>query len=254
MNDCTNAEIRDQLPDLLHDRLTVSVRDVVVAHVADCADCREELELLRGVRVAMLARTPRVDVGQIVASLPKPAGAQTAPTAAIAAVTPITPITSARSRRLMRVDWRIAAAVTFLAVGGSSVALLERTPSANRSFPDTNIVAAMPQSAATGAALPTAEGADVAASRAPAAVPSRVDAVSPSATTEVASASGSSSSADDEQAAVDVSPGGRFAGLTAAQLKALLGDIGQLPDVPVTEPEPVSIDVTPASATASGGQ
>ena len=55
MNDCTNAEIRDQLPDLLHDRLTVSVRDVVVAHVADCADCREELELLRGVRVAMLA-------------------------------------------------------------------------------------------------------------------------------------------------------------------------------------------------------
>jgi Putative zinc-finger len=247
MNDCTNAEIRDQLPDLLHDRLTVSVRDVVVAHVADCADCREELELLRGVRVALLARTPGVDVGQIVASLPKPTGGQAMPVAPLA---PVVPITAARSRRLMRVDWRIAAAVTFLAVGGSSVALLERTPSANRAFPDTNIVATVPQQMPQALPQPATSAA---ASRAPATVASRVDSVSASAATEVASAS-SSSSADDEQAAADVSPGGRFAGLTEAQLQALLGDIGQLPDVPVTEPEPVSIDVTPASPKGSGGQ
>src|SRR5471032_794900 len=111
MTDCPNAEIRDRLPDLLHERLDESVRTAVMAHVADCADCREELELLRGVRSALLARTPRVNVSQIVAALPKPS-ARAVPAAA---------------RRARRIDWRIAATVTFLAVGGSSVAVLNRT-------------------------------------------------------------------------------------------------------------------------------
>ena len=59
MNDCSNAEIRDRLPDLLHERLDASARATVAAHVADCADCREELELLRDVRAALAAQTPR---------------------------------------------------------------------------------------------------------------------------------------------------------------------------------------------------
>mgnify|MGYP001149706736 CR=1 FL=1 len=33
MNDCPNAEMRDLLPDLLHDRLPVDVRGEVTAHV-----------------------------------------------------------------------------------------------------------------------------------------------------------------------------------------------------------------------------
>ena len=36
MNDCPNAEIRDRLPDLLHDRLDPSARAAVTAHVATC--------------------------------------------------------------------------------------------------------------------------------------------------------------------------------------------------------------------------
>src|SRR4029078_419075 len=47
MNDCLNAEMRDLLPDLLHDRLAADVRAAVTAHVSACIDCREELEVLR---------------------------------------------------------------------------------------------------------------------------------------------------------------------------------------------------------------
>ena len=65
MNDCPNAEIRDQLPDLLHDRLDASARAAVTAHVASCVDCRDELELLRGVHGMLIgaraARRRRVD-------------------------------------------------------------------------------------------------------------------------------------------------------------------------------------------------
>jgi hypothetical protein len=71
MNDCSNANIRDQLPDLLHDRLSVSVRAAVMAHVDGCMDCRDELELLRGVRGALVAQTPRVDIAYVVGALPK---------------------------------------------------------------------------------------------------------------------------------------------------------------------------------------
>ena len=59
MNDCSNADIRDQLPDLLHDRLSVTARAAVVAHVDSCVDCRDELELLRGVGGGRAPHTPR---------------------------------------------------------------------------------------------------------------------------------------------------------------------------------------------------
>jgi len=62
MNDCQNAEMRDQLPDLLNERLDGSARAVVMAHVAACADCRDELELLRVARGTLLKATPRVDL------------------------------------------------------------------------------------------------------------------------------------------------------------------------------------------------
>src|SRR5262245_6555376 len=109
MNDCVNAEMRDRLPELLHDRLPANVRAELVAHVAACADCREELELLRALRSVLGGPAPRVDVASIVSALPR-APSQLRP----------------RSRRTWA-DWRIAAAITVLAVGGSSVALINRT-------------------------------------------------------------------------------------------------------------------------------
>src|SRR5689334_8858442 len=111
MNDCTNAEIRDQLPDLLHERLDDGARAVVMAHVADCIDCRDELRLLGDVRAAIEARAPRVDVAYVIGALPKP---------------PRGEATRIASRRRVWTDWRVAAAVTLLVAGGSSVALLGR--------------------------------------------------------------------------------------------------------------------------------
>ena len=56
MSDCPNAEIRDLLPDLLHDRLDAPTRARVLAHVDGCADCRSELELLRSLRGSLERR------------------------------------------------------------------------------------------------------------------------------------------------------------------------------------------------------
>src|SRR4051812_5852797 len=68
MRDCTNGEMKDLLPDLLHDRLAAAVRAEVHAHLATCDDCRAELELL--VRVQNASVAPRIDVARIAAELP----------------------------------------------------------------------------------------------------------------------------------------------------------------------------------------
>ena len=102
MNDCPNADVRDLLPDLLHERLDAASRAMVEAHVAGCTDCAAELELLRQVRG--MRRTPRVDVASIVASVP----AYRAPA------------------RRSWVGWRVAAAITVIVAGASSVAVLQR--------------------------------------------------------------------------------------------------------------------------------
>lgn len=100
MNDCPNAERRDQLPDLLHDRLAHDARREVEAHLASCPPCRQELELLRAA-YATLRRVPAVDAARIVAALPSPR----------------------RSARRTWAGWRTAAAITLIAVGGTSVAV-----------------------------------------------------------------------------------------------------------------------------------
>ena len=97
MTDCTNADIRDQLPDLLHGRLDDVARARVEAHVRTCVDCGQELALLQALRGA--APAPRVDVERIVAALPAPR----------------------RGRRWSASAWQIAAAVVFLAVGSSTL-------------------------------------------------------------------------------------------------------------------------------------
>lgn len=100
MTDCPNGEMRDLLPDLLHDRLSPARRAEVEAHVASCADCRDELELLAVMRGTLRA-APAVDVASIVAALP------------------------ARQASVRRTwgGWRAAAAVAAIAVGGASLVI-----------------------------------------------------------------------------------------------------------------------------------
>jgi hypothetical protein len=69
MRDCTNGEVRDRLPELMHNRLDGETLRAVRAHVDGCADCRAELQLLAQIRGVSAAR--RMDTSRIVASLPQ---------------------------------------------------------------------------------------------------------------------------------------------------------------------------------------
>ena len=116
MTDCLNVEIRELLPDYLSGTLSASRRVEVESHVATCSDCADELALLRLVREAWAATAPTVNVGAIVAALPRKASRP-----------------AVRSWRRSQA-FQIAAAVSFIAVGGISLAVA-------RSFFDGNSTA-----------------------------------------------------------------------------------------------------------------
>ena len=216
MNDCSNADIRDQLPDLLHDRLTVSARAVVLAHVEGCTDCRDELELLRGVLGALVAQTPRVDIAYIVGALPKAPARTTAPSVAA-------------KRRWA--DWRVAAAISVLVAGGSSVAILNRAPG----VPNGELAARAVEVADTQTATPSVVRSTT--------TPSAASATSAPVLRETLASN------VDQDATTDAGPDGRFGGLTETQLNALLSEIERLEAVPITEPEPVTIKVNVGTPT-----
>jgi anti-sigma factor RsiW len=106
MTDCPNVEIREWLPDYLSGTLASSRRVEVEAHVADCQDCQEELAVLRLVREAY-AEAPAVNVGAIVGALPRPSAR---------------PVIQPATRTWRRSHaFQIAAAVSFIALGGLSL-------------------------------------------------------------------------------------------------------------------------------------
>lgn len=107
MSDCSTVEIRELLPDYLNGTLSDARRNEVRAHVADCADCAEELELLQLVRQVCAETTPVVNVSAIVSSLPK-GGRPARP--------------AIRSWRRSHA-FQIAAAASFIAIGGLSLAV-----------------------------------------------------------------------------------------------------------------------------------
>lgn len=113
MTDCPNAEMRDRLPDLLHERLEERVRALVLAHVGECADCHAELALLREMRGSLSSGIVAIDTGIVARS--------------VVARTIRKPRAGRQSRGA---DWRIAAAITVFAVGSASVAtfLAMRSP------------------------------------------------------------------------------------------------------------------------------
>src|SRR5205085_8544213 len=110
MTDCPNAEMRDRLPDLLHERLDPSARAAVMAHVEQCADCRAEIVLLREARVALSSGIRAVDV--------------TAITRVVISRTEIPAPAPQRRTWSAWSDWRIAASIAILAVGGASYAVI----------------------------------------------------------------------------------------------------------------------------------
>lgn len=108
MTDCPNAEMRDRLPDLLHERLETSVRAAVMAHVDQCEDCRAEVALLREAHIVLSPDVRAVDVVAI---------------SRVVIEKTRTPV-NAPARRAPWMDWRIAASVAVLLVGVGSVKML----------------------------------------------------------------------------------------------------------------------------------
>ena len=207
MIDCPSAEIRDLLPDLVHERLDVPARATVLAHVEGCAACRAELALLRDLRVE-LSRAPSLDVGVIarvvVSRTVRPHDA------AIGAAGSIRPV---RAHRWM--DWRIAAAITVLVVGGASVATI-RLAGRGQSAVDT--------APAIGIARKSANNDSGREKSTPV--------VSPAATVDVTPAT------------AELSMGGGVGDLSDGDLRALLVDIEALDGVPEPDPEPVTVRVS----------
>ena len=111
MNDCPRGDIRDLLPDLLHGRLDADSRAGVEQHVALCAECAAELELLRTMRDA-LRTSPAIDATRMAAAVREGAARRSA-------------VARPRTRRL---DWRVAAAAAVLVTGGLTVAVVRRAP------------------------------------------------------------------------------------------------------------------------------
>ena len=112
MTDCPNAEMRDRLPDLLHERLDASARAAVTAHVARCAECRAELTMLREARIALTSDMRTVDVSAIAAAV-------IARTSA-----PVGHVQPWQRRARMWMDWRVAASIALVAAGVASFAAI----------------------------------------------------------------------------------------------------------------------------------
>src|ERR1700694_1257345 len=112
MNKCTELDIQEMLPDLLHGTLDAHARARVEAHVASCGECTEELKVLRAVKSAAVF-IPAIDVDSVVRGIP--------PYRAIvpAAQTP------ARSRV---VSWLVAASLVVVVLGGGSLLMIQKTP------------------------------------------------------------------------------------------------------------------------------
>lgn len=188
MIDCSNVEMREMLPELVHEALAPAERAALLAHLATCAECSEELALLRDAERAMRSvRVPVVDTAAIVAALPRPR--------VVAAPRPL----MRRSPTLLR----LAAAISFISVGGISVAVA-------RSY--------------MGEAAHTV----VDSARADAVAPAGGPSIAANIVEPVAAASG-----DAKMIAVHPS----IAALDDADLESLLGELDDLEAAPMAEPE-----------------
>lgn len=98
------GEIQDRLPDLARGTLSAEERAVVEAAVRADADLARELEIVRAARRALTPTVAAIDADRVVSAVRRPAGGG--------------------ASRAMR--WRIAAAIATVAIGGASLAVVQR--------------------------------------------------------------------------------------------------------------------------------
>jgi anti-sigma factor RsiW len=127
MNKCTDSNIQEMLPDLLHGTLPADARERVEAHLATCDECREDVEVLRTVKTAAVF-APQIDVDRVVRQIPP-----------YRAIVPVTE----RPASTRMVSWLVAAALAVVVVGGGSLVLMRpnagsvQSPVASTQLPPT---------------------------------------------------------------------------------------------------------------------
>ncbi len=107
MNKCTQSDIQEMLPDLLHNTLGADARARVEAHLASCGVCREDMEVLRTIKSAAVF-APAIDVDRVVRQIP-----------------PYRSILPATERPISTriVSWLVAASLAVVVIGGGSLVL-----------------------------------------------------------------------------------------------------------------------------------
>lgn len=241
MVDCPRDDIRDLLPDLVHDQLEPQARVRVEQHLADCAACTAELELLRALRASAFA-TPRVDADRIAAAVRDAmagSGAD-APRDSDVGESDLVPIGEARRRHGNAVhraprrpvivgipqSWRIAAGIALVAAGVGGYALTRGGPaSPQRSMERATVAASESAPAAATSAVPQ-RGEAKAAAPAPAAPMMASDAAG---------------AAESGVGAAAAAPGALILGdamneLSESDMQALLQSVDDLEAMPDLEP------------------
>jgi len=164
MNKCTDSNIQEMLPDLLHRTLAEGERLRVEKHIASCESCQEDLDVLRTVKDAAVF-APSIDVDRVVR--------QILPYQTIIPETERPATKRPVSTRM--VSWLVAASLALVALGGGSVLLQskggtvvrssenQRTPSTVAKVPETSkpsapesVVAVLPPAQTTVAPRPHA--------------------------------------------------------------------------------------------------
>jgi anti-sigma factor RsiW len=113
MNKCTDSDIQELLPDLLHGALAEAEKVRVEAHVATCESCQEDLDVLRTVKSAAVF-APSIDVDGVVRQ--------------IAPYRAIVPAVEAPARTRVA-SWLVAATLALFMVGGGSVLITRQNSS-----------------------------------------------------------------------------------------------------------------------------
>jgi anti-sigma factor RsiW len=109
MNKCTDSDIQEMLPDLLHGALPADARGRVQAHLATCEECREDLEVLQTVNSAAVF-APKIDADRVVGQIPP--------------YRMIVPGVEHPARTRV-VSWLVAASLAVVVVGGGSLLVMQ---------------------------------------------------------------------------------------------------------------------------------
>jgi len=122
MNNCTETQIQEMLPDLLHGSLDDGARRQVESHLATCESCREDLDVIRTVKGAAVF-APAIDVDRVVRQ--------------IAPYRMIVPGVEQPKRGRM-LTWLVAAGLILGFVGGGSLVLSKQQQTAPSEVAVTN--------------------------------------------------------------------------------------------------------------------